>query len=310
MIFPKQLGAEEFFKAKAGEPMLIDEKRKGTLYLCATPIGNLEDITLRVLRILQEADYIAAEDTRRTGKLLSHYGINTPLFSYHEHNRKARGEEVLKRLTAGQDIALVTDAGMPGIADPGTELVKKVIDAGLSVVSLPGATALITALVVSGLPTESFVFAGFPPRRPQEREGFFRRLLLEERTVIFYEAPHRLLSTLAELAKQAPDRPLVIARELTKIHEEIRRGTVGQHLRAYQRAKARGEFCLVLEGAGGGAEGRSGAEKEALMGAVVLVEKLIALGVSKKEAIPLVAREKNISKRLVYNSLIAKERGK
>ncbi|HHY36553.1 MAG TPA: 16S rRNA (cytidine(1402)-2'-O)-methyltransferase [Firmicutes bacterium] len=277
--------------------------RPGTLYLCATPIGNLEDITLRVLRILQEVHLIAAEDTRRTKKLLNHYNITTPLVSYHEHNRKARGEELLGRLQGGEDIALVSDAGMPGIADPGTELVQRAVAAGIPLVALPGPTALISALVVSGLPTDSFVFVGFPPRKGREREEFFNTLAAEGRTAVFYEAPHRLLETLTDLRKAAGDRWLVVARELTKQHEEIRRGPIGQHLEHFRKHPPRGEFCLVLSGAPAGEE--ENLTPGRLQEGVELVQELVALGVAKKEAIRVAARERKLPKNALYTALLA-----
>jgi 16S rRNA (cytidine1402-2'-O)-methyltransferase len=274
----------------------------GTLYLCATPIGNLEDITLRVLRVLQEVHLIAAEDTRRTKKLLNHYNITTPLVSYHEHNRKSRGEELIRRLRGGEDIALVSDAGMPGIADPGTELVQDAVACGIPLVALPGPTALITALVVSGLPTDSFVFAGFPPRKGRERAAFFNTLAAEGRTAVLYEAPHRLLETLADLEKAAGDRWLVVARELTKQYEEIRRGPVSQHLEHFRKHTPRGEFCLVLAGAPAGEEGNLTPGR--LEEGVELVQELVALGVAKKEAIRIAARERDLSKNALYAALL------
>ncbi|HHW91699.1 MAG TPA: 16S rRNA (cytidine(1402)-2'-O)-methyltransferase [Firmicutes bacterium] len=276
----------------------------GTLYLCATPIGNLEDITLRVIRVLQEVHLIAAEDTRRTKKLLNHYNITTPLVSYHEHNRKVRGQELLRRLQAGENIALVSDAGMPGIADPGTELVQEAVACGIPLVALPGPTALITALVVSGLPTESFVFAGFPPRKGREREAFFNTLAAEGRTTVFYEAPHRLLETLADLKKIAGDRWLVVARELTKQHEEIRRGSISQHLEHFRQQSPRGEFCLVLSGAP--ADGEGDLTPGWLQEGVELVQELVALGLEKKEAIRIAARERGLPKNALYAALLKK----
>ncbi|MGI6575862.1 MAG: 16S rRNA (cytidine(1402)-2'-O)-methyltransferase [bacterium] len=289
--------------------MDTDRENTGTLYLCATPIGNLEDITLRVLRVLQEVDLIAAEDTRHTRKLLNHYQIHTPLLSYHQHNRISRGQEILRKLVDGANIALVTDAGMPGIADPGADLVQQVIAAGLPLVALPGATALITALAVSGLPTEGFVFAGFPPRKAKEREIFFNRLVAEQRTAIIYESPHRLLLTLGDMAAKLGGRQLVVARELTKIYEEIRRGTVSEHLAYYQKNQPRGEFCLVLGGAAVG-DNKTGYEGERLLKAISLVAELVALGVDKREAIRIASREKGVPKRQVYQAVIAQEKEK
>lgn len=276
----------------------------GTLYLCGTPIGNLEDITLRVLRVLKEVQLIAAEDTRHTKKLLNHYNITTPLVSYHEHNRKARGEELIRRLQAGESIALISDAGMPGIADPGTELVQEAVAAGIPLVACPGPTAFVTALVVAGLPTDGFLFAGFPPRKGREREDFFNTLAAERRTTVFYEAPHRLLDTLADLQRAAGDRWLVVARELTKQHEEVRRGLISQHLEHFQRESPRGEFCLVL--AGRGEEGEGELTPGRLQAGIELVEELVTLGVEKKEAIRIAARERGLPKNALYAALLQK----
>ncbi|NLJ33234.1 MAG: 16S rRNA (cytidine(1402)-2'-O)-methyltransferase [Firmicutes bacterium] len=273
----------------------------GRLYLCATPIGNLEDITLRVLRILGQVNVIAAEDTRRTRKLLRHYDIKTPLVSYHEHNRRARGEELLGRLAVGEDIALVSDAGMPAIADPGTELVQGAIASGIPVEVLPGPTALITALALSGLPADSFVFAGFPPRRGRERVEYFSSLARERRTIVLYESPHRLLATLTDLAKGFGERWLVVARELTKRYEEVRRGPISQHISHFQRGVPRGEFCLILAGAPAPEGEITPAQVE---GALNLVADLVGLGVVKKEAIKLAARERGLPRRYLYQAAL------
>ncbi len=222
----------------------------GVLYLVGTPIGNLEDITLRAIRILQEVDLIAAEDTRRTGKLLQHLQIKTPQISYHQHNQTERTKELLDRLQMGEAIALVADAGMPGISDPGYEIVKAAIASGISVVPVPGVTAAITALAASGLPTDRFVFEGFLPARGKQRSERLDVLKSETRTLIFYEAPHRLLSTLMDLgAILGEDRQIVLARELTKLHEEWWRGTIGEAIATYSKTRrAKGEYTLVVAG--------------------------------------------------------------
>ncbi|MBE9166351.1 16S rRNA (cytidine(1402)-2'-O)-methyltransferase [Pleurocapsales cyanobacterium LEGE 06147] len=222
----------------------------GILYLVGTPIGNLEDITLRAIRILKEVDLIAAEDTRRTGKLLQHLQIKTPQISYHQHNQTERTEELLARLQTGEAIALVTDAGMPGISDPGYEIVKAAIASGISVVPIPGVTAAITALTASGLPTDRFAFEGFLPAKGKQRSERLAVLKSEMRTLIFYEAPHRLLSTLMDLgAVLGEDRQIVLARELTKLHEEWWRGTIGEALAIYSKTRqAKGEYTLVVAG--------------------------------------------------------------
>ncbi len=216
-----------------------------------TPIGNLEDITFRAIRILQNADLIAAEDTRHTGKLLQHFQISTPQLSYHQHNHQQRHQELLKRLQRGEAIALVTDAGMPSISDPGYELVKVCLEAGISVVPIPGVTAVITALAASGLPGGQFIFGGFLPHKNKLRQELLNSLKLETRTLIFYEAPHHLLQALKDFARSlGENRSLVLARELTKIHEEFWRGTIGEAITLYsQERQPKGEYTLVLAGA-------------------------------------------------------------
>ncbi len=221
----------------------------GMLYVVGTPIGNLEDMTFRAVKTLQAVDVIAAEDTRHTGKLLQHFQIKTPQVSYHEHNRNQRLPELLTQLNEGKAIALVTDAGMPGISDPGYELVKACIEAGIQVVPIPGATAGITALSASGLPTDRFVFEGFLPSSGQERQQRLESLQAESRTLIFYEAPHRVRATLQDLANGLGDtRSIVVARELTKLHEEFWRGSLGDAIAHYTQHEPKGEFTLILSG--------------------------------------------------------------
>lgn len=220
----------------------------GTLFLVATPIGNLEDITLRALRTLGEATCIAAEDTRQTRKLLERYQIRVPLISYHEHNKRTRLAEVLRRLEAG-DVALVSDAGTPGLSDPGYELVRAALEAGHTVQAIPGACAPIAALVSSGLPTDAFIFLGYLPRRHTERLAALRVVASERRTVLAFEVPHRLLETLVDLeATLGPERRLVVARELTKLHEEIFRGSVAEARVRFEGRPVRGEITLVIGG--------------------------------------------------------------
>ncbi len=221
----------------------------GTLYLVGTPIGNLEDMTFRAVRILQSVDLIAAEDTRHTGKLLHHFQIATPQISYHNHNRQSRTAELLEQLRWGKAIALVTDAGTPGISDPGYELVKACAEAGIPVVPIPGPSAAIAALTVSGLACDRFVFEGFLPVKPQVRRARLEILKSEPRTLIFYEAPHRLRQTLQDLRLFGGDRPIVLARELTKLHEEIWRGTIDEAIERYGDRDPQGEYTLVLAGA-------------------------------------------------------------
>jgi 16S rRNA (cytidine1402-2'-O)-methyltransferase len=223
--------------------------KTGTLYIVGTPIGNLEDMTFRAIKTLQSVDMIAAEDTRHTGKLLQHFQIKTPQLSYHEHNRNDRLPELLSLLTEGKALALVTDAGMPGISDPGYELVKACTEAGITVVPIPGATAAITALSAAGLPTDRFVFEGFLPASGQERQKRLESLAAESRTLILYEAPHRLQQTLQALGEcLGNDRQIVLARELTKLHEEFWRGTIGDAIAHYAEREPRGEFTLVIAG--------------------------------------------------------------
>ncbi|GCA95273.1 16S rRNA (cytidine(1402)-2'-O)-methyltransferase [Microcystis aeruginosa] len=222
----------------------------GKLYVVGTPIGNLDDLTFRSLATLKKVTLIAAEDTRHTGKLLQHFDILTPQISYHEHNRLSRLDELLNILSQGQDIALVTDAGMPGISDPGYELIKACIEAKIEVVPIPGVTAVITALAVSGLPTERFCFEGFLPGKEKLRQECLESLKTETRTMVFYEAPHKLIKTLEDLRETfGPTRKIVLGRELTKLYEEIWRGTVAEAINLYRENKTpKGEFTIVVMG--------------------------------------------------------------
>ncbi len=225
------------------------DPKPGTLYVVATPIGNLEDITFRAVRILQTVDLIAAEDTRHTGRLLQHFQIKTPQISYHEHNRHNRIPELLEYLGNGKAIALVSDAGMPGISDPGYELVKGCIEARITVVPIPGASAVITALSAAGLPTDRFVFEGFLPTKDKQRRERLESVQTESRTLIFYESPHRLRETLQDLAEVlGGDRQIVLGRELTKLYEEFWRGTIAEAVIHYKEHQPQGEYTLVLAG--------------------------------------------------------------
>lgn len=272
----------------------------GKLYLVPTPIGNLKDITLRALEVLENADMIAAEDTRQSLKLLNHFNIKKPLFSYHQHNEQSKSEEIINKLKEGVNIALITDAGTPGISDPGSVIVSKCIEEDIAFEVLPGATAITTALVYSGLDTTKFVFRGFLPR-----ENKYRNLVIEEiknyrETLIIYEAPHRLLSTLEYLKEKLGIRKISICRELTKLHEEIFRGDLNSAIGYFNENRPRGEFVLVVEGK---TDEEIRAEKEALWKDLSIEEHLlkkIDSGISKKEAIKLVAKERNISKKEVY----------
>ena len=220
----------------------------GTLYLCATPIGNLEDITLRVIRILREADLIAAEDTRNTIRLLNHFEIRTPMTSYHEYNKIEKANELVRRLLEGANVALVTDAGTPAISDPGEELVRRCVAAGVPVTSLPGPAACITALTLSALPTRRFCFEAFLPSDKKERQQVLAQLRDESRTIVLYEAPHHLRQTLRELREALGDRPLSLCRELTKKFEEVRYSTLEAELARLETEEPRGEYALVIEG--------------------------------------------------------------
>lgn len=272
-------------------------ENSGVLYLCPTPIGNLEDITLRVLKTLKEVDIIAAEDTRQTLKLLNHFDIKKPLTSYHEHNKRTKGAKLIEELKKGKSIALVTDAGTPAISDPGEDLVKLCIEEGIKVVPLPGPTAAITALVASGLDTSSFVFEGFLPTKNKEREERLNRISKEERTIILYEAPHRLKETLRELKSYVAERKIVIARELTKIHEEFIRGTIDEVLTKLGD-EIKGEIVLIIEGA----QKQQVEEKPE-----ILIQKYLEEGMDKKEAIKRVAKELGIPKSQVYKLIIGKK---
>ncbi|HEY3363815.1 MAG TPA: 16S rRNA (cytidine(1402)-2'-O)-methyltransferase [Symbiobacteriaceae bacterium] len=274
----------------------------GTLYVVGTPIGNLEDITQRAIRVLHEAGIIAAEDTRQTRKLLSHFDIHTPLVSYHEHNQRTAGPELIARLQAGTDVALVTDAGMPAISDPGEDLVRLAIAAGIPVVPVPGPTAFTTALVVSGLPTERFVFEGFLPPRKKERRAALERLKAETRTWMIYEAPHRVTDTLADLRDALGDRPMAAARELTKLYEEVLRGTPAELLAHFTAKEPRGEFVLVVSGAPEPeAPAPAEATPESLAAAVAALE---ATGTDRKTAMKEVAARFGLTKRDVYQALL------
>ena len=270
----------------------------GTLYLCATPIGNLEDMTFRAVRILKEVDVVAAEDTRHTRKLLTHFDIHTPLVSYHEHNKLGRGPELIERLLAGESIACVSDAGMPGISDPGSHLAMLAIEAGITVTPVPGANAGLSALIASGLDTTEFHFIGFLSKQKKNRLETLSRIKPIQGTLIFYESPHRLKDTLGELLDTLGDRRIVAARELTKKFEEFRRGTIEELLAYYKEEAPRGEFTLIVDGASE-EEAKAGEENVDMTVEEELV-MLIESGTDKKEAIRQVAKRRNMPKRDVY----------
>lgn len=265
----------------------------GKLYICPTPIGNLEDITLRTLRILREVDLIAAEDTRHTIRLLNHFDIKKPLTSYHEHNIREKGPELIDRLINGETIALVSDAGMPGISDPGSDLIKLAIEEGIQVVVLPGATASITALVASGLNTDKFVFEGFLSSRKKERIDRLNFLKNERRTIILYESPYRILDTLENILEVLESRNIAIVRELTKIYEEIFRGTVEEAITKFTDDKIKGEFVIIIEG-------NQDEDVEANIDIEEELLKYLSQGISKKESVKRVAEEFNLPKNQVY----------
>lgn len=271
------------------------EPKPGTLYIVATPIGNLEDITLRAVRILQTVDLIAAEDTRHTGKLLQHLQVKTPQVSYHEHNRTSRIPELLNHLQNGQAIALVSDAGMPAISDPGYELVKACIEHGITVVPIPGASAAITALSASGLPTDKFVFEGFLPPKGQQRRTHLEFLQTEARTIIFYESPHRLRDTLQDLAQiWGGDRQIVLARELTKLYEEFWRGTIAEAIAHYNQREPQGEYTLVVAGICTSQPQLTEAQLKAEL------EQLISQGISRSQASRQLAQLTSLPRRQIY----------
>lgn len=268
----------------------------GAIYLVATPLGNLEDITLRALRVLREVDLIACEDTRHTGKLLKHFDISKPLLSFHEHNESARASGIVERASRGQSIAVVSDAGMPGISDPGYRLVAKAVAACVVVVPIPGPVAIETALVASGLPTDSFRFGGFLPAKATQRRKALQALMDDSATLVFYEVPHRIVKTLQDVLEILGDRHAVIARELTKVHEEFLRGSVSDLLAALdQRGAARGEITLLI---GRGESPRAGEGTIADR-----VDAFMSQGAERMDAVKQVAKERGLSKREVYRLL-------
>ncbi len=274
--------------------MSLSEKPPGTLYIVSTPIGNLEDITLRSLRVLKEVDLIAAEDTRRTRRLLAHYGIHKPLISYHEYNRRMRERTLLLELREGKSIALVTDAGTPGISDPGEELVRRAIQEDIPLVPVPGPVALVAALSVSGLPTESFLFYGFLPSKAAARRKWLSSLKDRPETLVFYESPRRLASLLEDVAQVLGDRRVVVAREMTKVYEEVYRGTIPEILDRLGREEVKGEVTVILEGCTSAPPAEPAAVLEALK------HYSREMGLSLKESIDRVADELGISRRQVY----------
>lgn len=281
-----------------------DLKEKGTLYLCATPIGNLEDMTYRAVRILGEVDIIAAEDTRHTRELLTHFDIHTPLTSYHEHNKFEKGPELVEMLLEGKNVACVSDAGLPGICDPGSHLAGLAIEEGIVVSPVPGANAALSALIASGLDTTAFTFIGFLPKTAKKARETLSRAAAHEETLIFYEAPHHLKGTLKNLCEAlGGDRRAALGRELTKKFEEFRRGTLAELLAFYEENQPRGEFVIVVEGA----KAAPKEETAESLKPAELCKKLMAEGFGKKEAMREAAVRLGISRRDVYQALLAEE---
>ena len=274
--------------------------QKGTLYLCPTPIGNLEDMTYRAVRCLKEADVVAAEDTRHTRQLFAAYGIDTPLTSYHEHNKAEKGPQLIDMLRDGKMVAVVSDAGMPAICDPGSDLVQLAIEAGIPVVPLPGANAGLTGLIASGMDTTQFTFIGFLPKTQKHRLPVLERIKGYEGTLIFYEAPHRIQAVLGELLAVLGDRKTVVCRELTKRYEQYLRGPLSQVKAELAAQGARGEFVILIAGA----EPVSGSEAGADGDYASLVRELMDQGVDKKEAVRIVAKRCGVPKRAVYQAAL------
>mgnify|MGYP000982163060 FL=1 len=283
----------------------MEQHKTGTLYLCATPIGNLEDITYRVLRTLKEVDLIAAEDTRNSIRLLNHFEIKTPMTSYHEYNKIEKAYQLVAKMREGKNIALITDAGTPGISDPGEDIVRICYEEGIPVTSLPGAAACITALTMSGLPTRRFAFEAFLPKDKKEHQAVLEELKTETRTIIIYEAPHHLVRTLQELSDTlGGDRRLTICRELTKRHEEKLQMTLTDSLSYYEVNEPRGEYVLIIAG-----RSREEMKKEEQAGweALSLEEHMAhyeSQGIDRREAMKRVAKDRGVSKRDIYQALL------
>ena len=277
--------------------------KQGMLYLSATPIGNLEDMTLRGIRMLGEADLIAAEDTRHSRKLLAHFDIHTPLTSYHEHNKLDKGPELVKKMLAGDTIVCISDAGLPGISDPGAHLAQLAIDAGIKVSPLPGANAALSALICAGLDTTAFTFYGFLPKTGKKRRELLEQIARKTETLIFYEAPHHLKSTLGDLVKAlGPHRPAATARELTKKFEEFRRCTLGDLADYYREHEPKGEFVIIVGGYDNDEADLVGPAEQ--LSPRELVEQMEAAGMGRKEAMRETAKKLGISRRDVYQALL------
>ena len=279
----------------------------GKLYLCATPIGNLEDITLRVLRTLKEVDLIAAEDTRNSIHLLNHFEIRTPLTSYHEYNRIEKAYQLVEKMRAGKNVALITDACTPGISDPGEDLVRICYEQGIEVTSLPGPAACITALTLSGLPTRRFAFEAFLPREKKEREAVLEELKTDTRTVVIYEAPHHLISTLKDLHFALGERKIAICRELTKRFETAFRTTLSEAAAWYETHEARGECVIVMEGRSRAELVREQQQSWERLSVKEHMEHYLSQGMDRKNAMKQVAKDRGVGKREIYQQLLATE---
>lgn len=275
----------------------------GTLYLCATPIGNLEDMTYRAVRTLKEVDLIAAEDTRNSIKLLNHFEIHTPMTSYHEYNKYEKGRKLVEKLLEGADIALITDAGTPGISDPGEELAAMCHEAGIRVTAVPGAAACITALTISGLPARRFAFEAFLPSDKKEREYVLESLEKESRTIVLYEAPHRLVKTLKLLYERLGDRRISVCRELTKRHETVYQSVLSEAAAYYEQNAPKGECVLVIEGLNRQELVRQEQERWADMSIEEHMEHYLSRGMDRKEAMKQTAKDRGVPKREIYNYL-------
>ncbi|MCI8342347.1 MAG: 16S rRNA (cytidine(1402)-2'-O)-methyltransferase [Firmicutes bacterium] len=275
----------------------------GTLYLCATPIGNMEDITLRVISLLRQCDLIAAEDTRNTMKILNRFDIKTPVTSYHEHNKHVKGPIIIEKLKCGMNVALVTDAGMPGISDPGGDLASLCYENGVNFTVAPGANAAVTALVLSAMNARRFVFEGFLPHDKKEREKVLKSIEKEERTVIFYEAPHRLTETLEHLLKHAGNRNAACVREITKKFEEVKKDSIKNLLKHYETEPPRGEFVIILEGADSDKMRQNEIREFEKMTVEEHVAMYVEKGFPEKEAMKLAAKDRGVSKRDIYSVL-------
>lgn len=275
---------------------------KGTLYIVSTPVGNLEDITLRAVRILGEVDIIAAEDTRHSVKLLNHLGIRKPMISYWREKEQVKSDEIIKRLHAGQSIALISDAGTPGISDPGAVLIKKAIEENIQIVSIPGPSAFVAALSVSGLPTVQFTFLGFLPSRTAQRQKFLREVYLEQRTLIFYEAPHRIVDTLLDMSHIFGERKAALIKEITKFHEDVVRGSITEIIEEVQKTTIAGEYVIIVEG-------WSGMNKSITEDVLSELHTCMRKGLGRKEAVKRIAETFGLSKKELYKKSLDESAG-